>query len=62
MARVNVRCVLCRAAVSYIFDVGRCDGAMFNPGLIDLGCDGQVDLAAKGKASIHWRSGVMCGR
>ena len=53
MARGDARCVLCRAAVSFGFDVGQCDGAMLGFGLIVLGCDGQVDLAAKGKASIR---------
>ena len=62
MARGEARRVLRRAAVSCIFDVGRCDGAMVDLGPIDLGCDRQVDLAAKGKASIRWRSGAMCGK
>ena len=61
MARGDARCVLRRAAVSCVFDVGRCDGAMLDLGPIVLGCDGQVNLAAKGKAPIRWRSGAMCG-
>ena len=35
--------------------------AMNDPGPMVLGCDGQVDLAARGKASIQWRSGVASG-
>ena len=57
-----MRRVLRRAAVSCGFDVGRCDGAMVDLGPIDLGCDGQDDLAAKGKVSIQRRSGVASGR
>ena len=37
MARGDVRHVLRRAAVSCIFDVGQCNGAMLDPGLIDFG-------------------------
>jgi hypothetical protein len=37
-------------------------GAMLEPGLLVLGCDGQVDLAAKGKASIQWQSRVESGK
>ena len=61
MARGEARRVLRRAAVSCVFDVSRCDGAMVDLGPIDLGCDGQVDLAVKGKASIWRQSGAMCG-
>ena len=32
-------------------------GAMLEPGPMVLGCDGQVDLAARGKASIQWDLG-----
>jgi hypothetical protein len=36
-------------------------GVMLEPVPLVLGCDGQVDLAAKGKALIHWQSGVASG-
>ena len=36
-------------------------GAMLDPWPIVLGCDGQFDLAAKGKVSIQRRSGVAGG-
>jgi hypothetical protein len=36
-------------------------GAMLDPRPMILGCDGQVDLAVKGKVSIQWRSGVVSG-
>ena len=61
MARGEAQCMLHRAAVSCIFDVSQCDGAMVDLGLIDLGCNRQVNLAAKGKALIQWQSGAMCG-
>ena len=32
--------------------------AMNDPGPMVLGCDGQVDLAVRGKVSIQWQSGV----
>ena len=35
--------------------------AMNDPRPMVLGCDGQVDLAARGKVSIQWRSGVASG-
>ena len=34
---------------------------MNDPGPMVLGCDGQVNLAVRGKASIQWRSGVASG-
>jgi hypothetical protein len=46
--------VLHGAAVSYVFDVGQCDGAMFESRPQKLGHDGQSDLTVKGKASIQW--------
>ena len=49
----NSKCVLHRATVSCAFDVSRCDGAMLEPGPLVLGCDRQVDLAAKEKVSIQ---------
>ena len=61
MARGEARRMLHRAAVSCVFDVGRCDWARLDPVPMVLGCNGQVDLAAKGEASIRWRSGVVCG-
>ena len=61
MARGKVRHMLCRAVVSCVFDGGQYDGVMVDLGPIDLGCDRQVNLAAKGKALIRWRSGAMCG-
>ena len=36
-------------------------GAMIDPGPTVLGCDRQINLAARGKASIQWRSGVASG-
>ena len=61
-ARGNARHMLHRAAVSCGFNVGRCDGAMVDLGPIDLGCNGQDDLAAKGKVLIQRRSGVASSR
>ena len=55
------RRVLHSAAVSCVLMSADATGAMLEPGLLVLGCDGQVDLAAKGKASIQWRSGVASG-
>ena len=55
---MNLKCVLHRAMVSCAFDVSRCDGAMLEPGPLVLGCDRQVDLAAKEKVSTQRRSGV----
>ena len=62
MARGDARRVLRRAAVSCVFDVGRCDGAMLDLGPMVLGCDGQNGLTAKGKVSIQRRSGVASGQ
>ena len=61
MARGDARRVLRRAAVSCILVSADATGAMFDPGLMFLWCDGQVDLAARGKASIQGRSGVASG-
>ena len=52
MARGDVRRVLHRAAVSCVLMLADATGAMFDPGPMILGCDGQVNLAARGKASI----------
>ena len=61
MARGDARRVLRRAAVSCVLMSADATGAMFDPGSMILGCDGQVDLAARGKASIQGRSGVASG-
>ena len=61
MARGDARRVLRRAAVSCVLMSADATGAMFDPGPMFLGCDRQVDLAARGKASIQGRSGVASG-
>ena len=52
-----MRRVLRRAAVSCVLMSADATEAMLEPGLMVLWYDGQVDLAARGKASIQWRSG-----
>ena len=59
VARGDAQCMLHRAAVSCNFDVGQCNGAMLDLGPMVLGCDRQVNLAAKGKVSIQQQSGVV---
>ena len=57
-----MRCVLRRATVSCFLMSADAMGAMFDPGPTVLGCDGQVDLAARGKASIQWQSEVASSK
>ena len=61
MGRGDARRVLRRAAVSCVLMSADATGAMLDPRPMILGCDGQVDLAVKGKVSIQWRSGVVSG-
>ena len=56
-----MRRMLCRAAVSCILMSANATEAMLKPGLMVLGYDGQVDLAARGKVLIQWRSGEASG-
>ena len=61
MRRGDARRVLRSAAVSYVLMPADATGAMLEPGPLVWGCDGQVNLAAKEKASIQWQSGVASG-
>ena len=61
MGRGDARRMLRRAAVSSVLMSADATGAKLEPEPLVLWCDGQVDLAATGKASIRWRSGVASG-
>ena len=61
MSRGDARRVLRRAAVSCVLMSADATGATLEPKPLVLGCVGKVDLAATGKASIQWRSGVASG-
>jgi hypothetical protein len=61
MTRGDAQHVLRRAVVSNIFDVGQCDRAMLEPDRWFWGAMAKLTLAVKGKALIHWRSGVESG-
>ena len=61
MGRGDGRRVLRGAAVSCVLMSADAMGVMLEPRPLVLGCGGEVDLAATGKASIQWRSGVASG-